>query len=111
MLEELGDKGGKFAQLAQSFMQIHNTHSVKTGQKGIVVVGFCNAIQGIGGVERHEIQIHHQDFGSVCSLVNMSLLDEVQVLLILLGAHPEMMHTMPGWWHGGVVAVAPGKPP
>ena len=41
----------------------------------------------------------------------MSLLDEVQVLLILLGAHPEMMHTMPGWWHGGVVAVAPGKPP
>ena len=41
----------------------------------------------------------------------MSLLDEVQVLLILLGAHPEMMHTMPGRWHGGAVAVAPGKPP
>ena len=38
MLEELGDKGEKFAQLTQSFMQIHNTHSVKTGQKGIVVV-------------------------------------------------------------------------
>ena len=90
----------------------YTTHTAsRLDKKELWWWGFCNAIQGIGGVERHEIQIHHQDFGSVCSLVNKSLLDEVQVLLILLGAHPEMMHTMPGWWHGGAVAVAPGKPP